>query len=123
MLPGLVARIRGKTGAAAPLSGSTARLRQLDHEVDQERALQVSAATLGFIGAILSVTVSSVFALLPAFVFATLGQYAVQGWCLPMALLARLGLRSSRDIDCERYALAATIEEPPQPALDNIGAD
>ena len=118
MFLGLIAPIRGKTGSADPLSGNTAKLRQLDHEVDQERALQVSAATLGFIGAILSVTVSSAFALLPAFVFATLGQYAVQGWCLPMALLARLGLRSSRDIDRERYAVTAMIEEPPYPALD-----
>ena len=117
----LIARIRGRTGAATPLPGGTARLRQLDQEVDQESALQVSAAALGFIGALLSVTVSSAFALLPAFVFATLGQYAVQGWCLPMVLLARLGLRSSRDIDRDRYAAAATLQEPPEPAFDPAG--
>ena len=104
-------------------TGSTARLRQLDREVDQEQALQMGAAGLGFIGAILSFTVNPAFALLPAMAFATLGQYALQGWCPPVALLARLGLRSSKEIDRERYALAAAIEEPAQPDASRAGAD
>ena len=107
---------------AAP-TRSTVRLRQLDRELDQEQALQMGAAGLGFIGAILSVTVNPAFALLPAMAFATLGQYAVQGWCPPVALLARLGLRSSKEIDRERYALAAAIEEPALPDASRAGAD
>ena len=103
--------------------GSTARLRQLDREVDQEQALQMGAAGLGFLGAVLSFTVNPAFALLPAIAFATLGQYALQGWCPPLALLARLGLRSSKEIDGERYALAATIEEPALPDASRAGAD
>jgi hypothetical protein len=112
-----------RPAAPQPPLGSTARLRQLDREVDQEQALQIGAAGLGFIGAILSFTVNPAFALLPAMAFATLGQFALQGWCPPVALLARLGLRSSKEIDSERYALAATVTEPALPDASRAGAD
>jgi hypothetical protein len=114
-------RRRDKSGDGA--KGSTARLRKIEQELDQEQVLQIGAAGLGFIGAILSVTVHPVFALLPAMAFAALGQYAIQGWCPPMALLARAGFRSSSEIDRERYALAATVAEPAMPALHRAGAD
>ncbi|HZB92844.1 MAG TPA: hypothetical protein VE397_15460, partial [Stellaceae bacterium] len=91
----------------AATTGSTARLRQIERELDQEQALQIGAAGLGFLGALLSVTLSPAFALLPAIAFAALGQYAFQGWSPAVLLLQRLGLRSSREIDGERYALAA----------------
>ena len=121
MLTGSTTRHRDQADTAT--TGSTARLRQLDREVDQEQALQIGAAGLGFVGAILSFTVNPAFALLPAVAFASLGQYALQGWCPPVALLARLGLRSSNEIDRERYALAAAIEEPMQPDASRAGAD
>jgi hypothetical protein len=114
---------RRDPAAASHAAGSTARLRQLDRELDQEQALQMGAAGLGFLGAILSFTVNPAFALLPAMAFATLGQYAIQGWCPPVALLARLGLRSSKEIDRERYALAAEITEPALPDARRAGAD
>ena len=119
---GFIARIRGRTGAAGA-AGSAARLRQLDRELDQEQALQIGAAGLGFLGAILAVTVSGIFALLPAMAVVALGQYAVQGWCPPVALLARLGLRSNKEIDRERYAIVATFEEPAIPNMHRAGAD
>ncbi len=112
--------------ASQPAIGTAARLRQLDREWDQEQALQFGAAALGFIGAVLSLTVSSAFILLPALAFAMLAQYLLQGWCPPLALLARLGLRSSGEIDRERYAVAAGIgeaQEPRLPAAVSTGAD
>jgi len=109
---------------AAKEARSTARLRQIERELDQEQALQIGAAGLGFLGVVLCLSVNPIFALLPAIAFAALGQYAIQGWCPPMALLARLGLRSSKEIDSERYALAAEIAEPAKLALDRAaGAD
>jgi hypothetical protein len=112
----------------APRAGSStdaaARLRHVESEIDQEQAMQFGAAAVGFIGAILSLTVSSGFVLLPAFAVATLGQYLVQGWCPPLALLARLGLRSSAEIDGERYALAAALDESRVPQLSQtLGAE
>ena len=32
-------------------------------------------------------------------------QHAVQGWCPPIPLLRRLGIRTSREIEIERVAL------------------
>jgi len=122
VLSGIISRRGAKAGEAAE-TASTARLRQIEREVDQEQALQIGAAGLGFFGAILSVAVNPAFALLPAIAFAALGQYAVQGWCPPMALLRRLGLRTSREIDGERYALSAAIAEPLMPEIDRAGAD
>ena len=124
MLPTPAARSRA--GAALPSSPATARLRRLDREWDQERALQFGAAAVGFLGAVLSLTVNSAFALLPAFAFATLAQYLIQGWCPPLILLARIGLRSSREIDRERYALSASVgdaHEPRLPETATAGAD
>jgi hypothetical protein len=121
VVSGVEARQRVKSSAGA--KGSTARLREIERELDQEQALQIGAAGLGFIGAILSVTVHPVFALLPAIAFAALGQYAIQGWCPAMALLARAGFRSSTEIDRERYALAAMAAEPAMPELQRAGAD
>ena len=104
-------------------TAATARLREIERELDQEQALQIGAAGLGFIGVLLAFTVTPAFVLLTALAFLVLGQYALLGWSPPMALLAKLGLRRSQDIDCERYALAASTEEPAMPALDRAGAD
>ncbi len=111
--------------AQRPPEGAAARLRQLDREWDQEQVLLFSAAALGFVGALLSLTVDRAFILLPALAVATLAQYLLQGWCPPLPLLARLGLRSSSEIDRERYAIAARLgdaQEPQAPALA-AGAD
>jgi hypothetical protein len=107
--------------AAAGADAAT-RLRRIETEIDQEQALQFGAAAIGFVGAILSLTLSSAFALLPAFAIATLAQYLVQGWCPPLALLARLGLRSSAEIDSERYALMASLGETREPHFSPITA-
>jgi hypothetical protein len=119
---GVIARIGGKKDEGAQ-SGSAARLRQLDQELDQEQALQMGTAALGFLGAMLSVTVNVIFALLPVVAFAVLGQFALHGWSPALIPLRRLGLRSSREIDRERYAVAATLAEPPLPALHADAAD
>ena len=123
MFDGMIGRIGGKKDANGAAPGSAARLRQLDQELDQEQALQIGAAALGFLGALLSVTVSAFFALLPVLAFAALGQFAFQGWSPALIPLQRLGLRSSRDIDGERYALAAALAEPPLPTMQAEAAD
>ena len=110
------ARARIKA-ADQPVVGMAARLRQLDREWDQEQALQFGAAALGFVGAVLSLTVSSAFIFLPVFAFAALAQYLAQGWCPPLVLLGRVGLRSGSEIDRERYALAASVGEAHEPRL------
>lgn len=34
-------------------------------------------------------------------------QHAVQGWCPPVPVFRRLGIRTAREIDLERYGLKA----------------
>ena len=83
------------------------RLRELDEEWDTERTLEANAATLSFTGVVLGATVDKRWLALPALVTAFLFQHAVQGWCPPLPILRRLGFRTSREIETERYALKA----------------
>ena len=81
------------------------RLQELDREWDIERILEANAATISLIGLSLARFVSRRWFLLPAAVAGFLFQHAVQGWCPPVALFRRLGVRTQREIDEERYAL------------------
>lgn len=83
------------------------RLAQLDREWDIERTLQANAAALSVVGFILGKLVSRRWMSLPFVVVGFLLQHAVQGWCPPIALFRRLGVRTQREIDQERYALKA----------------
>jgi hypothetical protein len=85
----------------------TQRLRELDDEWDVERLLQVNASTLVLLGVLLGAKVDRRFLLLPAAVFTFFGQHALQGWCPPIPLFRRLGVRTHREIARERYALKA----------------
>jgi hypothetical protein len=84
-----------------------ARLSELDREWDIERVLQANASTLVIIGTMLAITVDKRFFMLPAAVFSFFLQHALQGWCPPVPALRRLGVRTAREIDRERYAIKA----------------
>lgn len=84
-----------------------ARLAQLDDEWDIERVLQANASLLIMAGLVLSQRVDRRFLWLPAAVLAFFAQHALQGWCPPLPLLRRLGVRTAREIERERYALKA----------------
>lgn len=81
------------------------RLQELEREWDIERVLEANAATVSLIGLSLTRFVSRRWLLLPMAVGAFLLQHAVQGWCPPVSLFRRLGVRTQREIDEERYAL------------------
>ena len=83
------------------------RLAELDREWDIERTLEANAASLAFAGVALAMTVDRRWFALPALVSAFLLQHALQGWCPPVPILRRLGFRTMREIDTERYALKA----------------
>jgi hypothetical protein len=84
-----------------------ARLAQLDREWDVERVLQTNASVLVLTGLALGIGVDRRFLLLPAAVFSFFAQHALQGWCPPIPVLRRLGIRTMREIERERYALKA----------------
>jgi hypothetical protein len=81
------------------------RLEQLDREWDIERALQLNASIVASTGLLLGVLVDRRFLWLPAGVFAFFAQHALQGWCPPIPVMRRLGVRTAREIARERHAI------------------
>jgi hypothetical protein len=84
-----------------------ARLLALDREWDIERLLEANAAALATLGAVLGLLLHRRFALVSIVVGAFLLQHAIQGWCPPVEVLRRLGVRTPQEIEAERYALKA----------------
>ncbi len=83
------------------------RIEQLDEEWDIERWLEFNASALAFSGLLLGLLKSRKYFLLPGLVLPFLFNHAVNGWCPPIPLLRRLGVRTRREIDHEKYALKA----------------
>lgn len=79
-------------------------------ELDVERVLEVNASTLALSGLVLGMTVNRKWLALPAVVLTFLFQHGVQGWCPPLPILRRLGIRTRGEIDREKYALKALLE-------------
>jgi hypothetical protein len=83
----------------------TRRIKELDMEWDIERYLEANAAIFTFIGAALGLKKSRNWFILPLIVSIFLLQHAVQGWCPPVSVFRRLGIRTGREIEVEKYAL------------------
>lgn len=83
------------------------RLDELDREWDIERVLEANAATIALAGTVLGAFVDRRFLLLPALVTGFLLQHALQGWCPPVPVLRRRGVRTAAEIERERTALKA----------------
>ena len=83
------------------------RLAELDAEWDIERCLEGMASSLSLTGLLLGVTRSRNWLIVPGVVQSFLLVHALQGWCPPLPVLRRLGVRTSDEINQERYALKA----------------
>ena len=94
-------------GSAAVLS----RIEALDREWDVERILEVNAPTLALSGLVLGVIVNKKWLLVPGIVLSFLLQHGLQGWCPPLPILRRLGVRTRGEIDREKYALKASLDK------------
>jgi hypothetical protein len=96
---------RVRCAAAEGHDGINRRLAELDSEWDLDRVLLTNASTLSLIGITLAATHSKKWAILPGIVFPFLFQHGVQGWCPPLPILRRIGIRTRQEIERERYAL------------------
>ena len=83
------------------------RLRELDQEWDIERCLETMAPSMTLLGLSLSVLKGRHWLLLPLMVQGFFLQHALQGWCPPMPVMRRLGVRTEGEINEERNALKA----------------
>jgi len=94
-----------------------ARLDELDREWNVERLLETNAGALALLGLTLG-SIHRKWALLSALVGAFLLQHGVQGWCPPVPLFRRLGIRTASEICHERFALKALRGD-----FDNVRRD
>ena len=83
------------------------RLAELDREWDIERSLAMNSSALSLFGLAMTVLRGRRWLLLPLVVQGFFVQHAIEGWCPPLPLLRRLGLRTQFEIEQERYALKA----------------
>ena len=86
------------------------RIRQLDREWDVERALETGSASMTLLGLFLGTAVNRKWFLLSAAVQGFFLQHAFQGWCPPLPVFRRLGVRTTQEIEAERYSLRRILD-------------
>jgi hypothetical protein len=91
----------------ADRSALTGRIHELEQESDMERVLETNASVLALAGLGAGALFDRRFFVLPAVVLGFLLQHARQGWCPPVPLFRRLGVRTRQEIDAEKSALKA----------------
>lgn len=82
-----------------------ARINELNKEWDIERFLENNAASIVILSTVLGFTVNKKWFALSGIVGGFLLQHSLQGWCPPVPLLRRLGVRTSSEINYEKEAL------------------
>lgn len=81
------------------------RIRELEAEWDIERALETGAALNAGFGLAMGTFVDRRWFAWSGVVLAFLLQHALQGWCPPLPIMRRLGVRTAAEIDEEKTAL------------------
>jgi hypothetical protein len=77
---------------------------ELSKEWDTERVLEANAATIILITSILGLKRSKAF-LFTGIISFFLLQHALQGWCPPLPVIRKMGVRTAGEINSERMAL------------------
>jgi hypothetical protein len=67
----------------------------------------MNAGIVSLSGVVLGATLSRRVLVLPALVFVFFFQHATQGWCPPLPVFRKIGVRTRREINKEKYALKA----------------
>jgi hypothetical protein len=91
--------------AAAGREAIEHRLRELDEEWDIERYVETLAPSLTLMGLALGLARDRRWLLVPIVVQSFFLQHALQGWCPPVPILRRLGIRTMQEIERERCCL------------------
>src|SRR5438128_6683104 len=88
---------RVERAARSPTPVISRRINELDEEWDIERWLETNASALAFTGTILGLFVNRRFFAIPCLVLPFLFQHAVQGWCPPVPIFRRKGVRTRHE--------------------------
>ncbi len=85
-----------------------ARIESLDKEWDIERVLETNAASMILLSSFLSLaTRKKHWVIFTGVISGFLLQHALQGWCPPLPLFRRMGVRTSLEINEEKTNLKA----------------
>ena len=106
---------------AASAEARDRRIAELEREWDVERTLEANASTLALAGAVLGTTVNKKWFWLTGGVLGFLFQHATSGWCPPLPILRKLGVRTQSEIDQERHAIKAIRGDFPPSAESAAG--
>lgn len=87
------------------------RLRELDSEWDIERTLELNASLLSLTGVILGTTINRKWLILTGVVTTFLLQHSLQGWCPPLPLFRRMGIRTQKEIEEEKKLLEELLTQ------------
>ena len=83
----------------------TDKIIKLNSEWDTERFLEANAASIVMVSTILGLKLSKYWFILTGTVGLFLLQHALQGWCPPVPLIRKMGMRTSEEIKNEKIAL------------------
>lgn len=92
----------------------TARIAELNAEWDTERVLETNAAILAIAGTILGFKRNKAWFLLPGIVGFYLLQHALTGWCPPLPMIRKLGIRTAEEIFNEKMVLKIMRRDIPK---------
>ena len=81
------------------------KITDLNKEWDMERTLETNASILALTGVCFGFFLNRKWLFLPMAVLGFLLQHAIEGWCPPVPVFRRLGVRTRQEIDQEIYAL------------------
>ena len=104
--------------ASQPKEVITRRIFELENEWDIERVLEANAAGIGLASLVWGLTVNKKCLALTATVLGFLMLHSTYGWCPPVPLLRRMGVRTRREIDRELFALKVLRGD-----FQTVGAD
>ncbi len=83
------------------------RIAELEREWDVEQVLETNASIIALTGAVLGTTWHKRFFAITGVVLGFLSQHALSGWCPPVPVFRRLGIRTRTEINQEKFALKA----------------
>jgi hypothetical protein len=108
--------------AMQPRERIDARIEELERTWDVERTLETNASILALTGAALGVLGGRKWFFLTGGVLGFLLQHALSGWCPPIPIFRRLGVRTQNEVDQEKYALKALRGDFREASRDNKSA-
>jgi hypothetical protein len=95
--------------AAEPEEILRGRLEELEHEWDIERMLEANFAGVVLASLLLGRVAGKGFFALAGIAAVFMTQHGLQGWCPPVSVFRRLGIRTSREIEHERNSLLTAL--------------